>query len=75
MKARRSWTYVIQTLKEHNGQPRLQHPAKFSITVDGETNDKINFTQYISMHPNLQNIIKGKLQHKEENDALEKARE
>jgi hypothetical protein len=28
MKARRSWTYVIQTLREDKCQPRLLYPAK-----------------------------------------------
>ena len=37
MKARRSWTDVIQTLREHKCQPRLLYPAKLSITIDGET--------------------------------------
>jgi hypothetical protein len=36
MKARRSWTDVIQTLREHKCQPRLLYPAKCSITIDGE---------------------------------------
>ena len=31
MKARRSWTDVIQTLREHKCQPRLLYPAKLSI--------------------------------------------
>jgi hypothetical protein len=47
------------------------------MTIDGETkviHDKTKFTQYLSMNPALQKIIKGKLQHKEGNDALEKAR-
>jgi hypothetical protein len=47
MKARRSWKYVIQTLKEHKCQPRLLCPAKLSITIDGETkvfHDKTKFT-------------------------------
>ena len=77
MKARRSWTDVIQTLREHKCQPRLQYPAKLSLTIDGKTkvfHGKIKFTQYLSMNPALQRIIKGKLQHKEGNDALEKAR-
>ena len=77
MKARRSWTDVIQTLREHKCQPRILYPAKLSITLDGETkvfHDKTKFTQYLSMNPALQRIIKGKLQHKEENYALEKAR-
>jgi hypothetical protein len=50
---------------------------KLSITIEGETkvfHDKTKFTQYLSMNPALQRIIKGKLQHKEGNHALEKAR-
>jgi hypothetical protein len=76
-KARRSWADVIQNLREHKCHPRLLYPAKHSITIDGETkvfHDKTKFTQYLSMNPALQRIIKGKLQHKEGNYALEKAR-
>jgi hypothetical protein len=56
---------------------RLLYPVKLSITIDGETkvfHDKTKFTQYLSMNPSLQRTIKGKLQHKEGNYALEKAR-
>jgi hypothetical protein len=77
MKARRSWTNIIQTLREHKCQPRLLYPAKLSITIDGETkvfHDKTKFTQYLSMNPALQRVIKGKLQDKEGNYTLEKAR-
>ena len=35
MKARRSWTDVIQTLREHKCQLRLLYPAKLSIIIDG----------------------------------------
>jgi hypothetical protein len=38
MKARRSWTDVIQTLREHKCQPILLYPAKLSITIDRENN-------------------------------------
>jgi hypothetical protein len=51
MKARRPWTYVIKTLREHKCQPRLLYPAKLSITIDGETkvfHDKTKFTQCLS---------------------------
>ena len=51
MKARRSWTDVIQTLREHKCQPRLLYPAKLSIAIDGETkifHDKNKFTKYFS---------------------------
>jgi hypothetical protein len=74
MKTRRSWTYVIQTLREHKCQSRLLYPAKLSITIDGETkvfHDKTKFTQYLSMNPALQRIIKGKHQHKDGKYALE----
>jgi hypothetical protein len=37
MKASRSWTDVIQTLREHKCQPRLLYPAKLSITIDRGT--------------------------------------
>ena len=60
MKARRAWTDVIQTLREHKCQPRLLYPAKLSITIDGETkvfHNKNKFTHYLSMNPALQRII------------------
>jgi hypothetical protein len=80
--ARRAWTDVIQTLREHKCQPRILYPAKLSITIDGETkifHDKTKFTHYISRNPALQGIIterkkKKKKQYKDENHALEKAR-
>jgi hypothetical protein len=77
MKAKRSWTDVIQTLREHKCQPRLLYPAKLSITIDGETkifHDKNKCTQYLSRNPTLQRIIKGKHEHKEGNYTLEKLR-
>jgi hypothetical protein len=76
MKSRRSWTDVIQTLREHKCQPRLLYPAKLSTTIDGETkvfHDKTKFTPYLSMNLAFQRIVKGKIQHKEGNYALEKA--
>ena len=60
LKARRSWTDVIQTLREHKCQPRLLYPAKLSITIDEETkvfHDKTKFTHYLSTNPALQSII------------------
>jgi hypothetical protein len=77
MKARRALTDVIQTLREHNSQPRLLYPAKFSITIDGETkmfHDKNKFTHYLSKNPALQRIITEKKQYKDGNHALELAR-
>jgi hypothetical protein len=60
METRRSWTDVIQTLREHKCQPRLLYAAKLSITIDGESkvfHDKNKFTQYLSKIPALQRII------------------
>jgi hypothetical protein len=77
MKAKRSWTDVIQTLREHKCQPRLLYPAKLSITLDGINkvfHDKTKFTQYLSTNQDFQRvIIKGKHQHKDGNYTLEKA--
>ena len=56
IKGIRSWTDVIQTLREHNCQPRLLYSAKLSITIDGETkvfHDKTKCTQYLSTNPAL----------------------
>jgi hypothetical protein len=77
MKARRSWTDVIQNFREHKCQPRLIYPAKLSITIDGENkvfHDKTKFTQYLFTNPALRRIIKGKHQHKDRNKALGKKR-
>ena len=77
MKDRRSWTDVIQTLREHKCQPRLLYPAKLSITIDGETkvfHNKTKFTHYLSTNPALQRIITEKKQYKDGNHALEQAR-
>jgi hypothetical protein len=59
MKAKRSWTDDIQTLREHKCKPRLLYPAKLSITIDGETkvfHDKTKYTHYVSTNPALQRI-------------------
>jgi hypothetical protein len=66
-----------QNLRQHKCQPRLLYPAKLSITIDGDTkvsHDKTKFPQYLSTNPALQRIIKGKHQHKDGNDTLEKGR-
>jgi hypothetical protein len=77
MKARRSWTDVKQSLREHKYQPRLLYPANLSLPIYGETKvslDKTKFIQLLSTNPALQRIIKGKHQHKDRNYTLEKAR-
>ena len=49
VKARRSWTDVIQTLREYKCQPRLLYPAKLSISIDGP--------KYPMTKPNSHNIF------------------
>jgi hypothetical protein len=56
---------------------QITRPSRLSISIDGiikVSHDKFKFTQYVSMNPALQRIIKGKLQHKEGIYVLEKAR-
>jgi hypothetical protein len=60
MKARRAWTDVVQTLREHKFLPWLLYPTKLSITIDGEKkvfHDKTKFTYYLSTNPALQRKI------------------
>ena len=59
MKIRISWADVLQTLRNQKC-----HPAKFSITIDGENkifHDKTKSIQYVSKNPALQWVIDGKL--------------
>jgi hypothetical protein len=77
MKARRSWTDVIQTLREHKCQSRLLYSAKLSINIDGETkvfHDKTKFTQYLPTNLVLQRIIREEKKYKDRSHILEKAR-
>jgi hypothetical protein len=69
MKARRAWSEVMQTLREHKFQLRLLYSAKFLINIDGENKifqDKTKCKQYLSTNTALQRILEGKLQHNEE---------
>ena len=62
MKAKRSWTDITQTLREHKCQPRLLYPAKLSIAIYGETKifqEKTKVTQYLTTNPALPEIIGG----------------
>ena len=64
MRARRSRSRVIQTLRDYRCQPRLLYPAKLSITIEGQNKvfqDKTRFHQYLVTNPALHKILKGKL--------------
>jgi hypothetical protein len=59
----------MQTLREHQCQPRLLFSENLSINIDGENKifqDKTIFKQYLSTNPALQRILEGKLQHKKD---------
>ncbi|KAL6039065.1 hypothetical protein STEG23_008290 [Scotinomys teguina] len=68
LQARRSWSDIIQTLRDHRCQPRIIYPAKLSITIDGVNKtfqDKTRFEQYLSTNPALQKALEGRFQPKE----------
>ncbi|KAL6081673.1 hypothetical protein STEG23_005580 [Scotinomys teguina] len=68
LQARRSWSDVIQTLRDCGCQPRIIYPAKLSITIDGVNKtfqDKTKFKQYLSTNPALQKALEGGFQPKE----------
>ena len=54
IKARRSWTDVLQTLRDHRCKPRLLYPAKLSITIDGENKIFHDKTDLNNMYPQTQ---------------------
>jgi hypothetical protein len=77
MKARRVWSEVMQTLREHTCQLWLLYPAKLSINIDEETKifqAQTKFNQYLSTNSALQRTLEGKLQHKEGTYIKEKKR-
>jgi hypothetical protein len=77
LKARRSWTDVIQTLREQKCQPRLLFQTKLSINKGAETkifHDKIKSKQYLSTNAALQKRIYGKLQQKDRNNTQEEVK-
>jgi hypothetical protein len=54
LKSRRAWTDVLQTLREHKCQPKLQYLAKILITTGGGKkifHDKVKFKEYLSTDP------------------------
>ena len=68
MKARRSWSSVMQTLRDHGCQPRILYPVKLSITIEDQNKlflDKTRFNQYLTTNPSLQKVLERKLQLKE----------
>jgi hypothetical protein len=60
MKAKRTWSEVMQTLREHKCQIRLPYSAKLSINIDREIKifqNKTKFKQYLYTNTALKRII------------------
>lgn len=51
--ARRSWTDILQALRDYRCQPRLLHPEKLSLTIKGARKtlqDKNKFKQFLPIN-------------------------
>ena len=60
--ARREWQEIFQVMKTKGLQPRLLHPARLSIKMEGQIRsflDKRSLKEYTSSKPALQEMIKG----------------
>jgi hypothetical protein len=61
LKARRFWGEVFWVLNENNFNPRVLHPAKLSLKIDGAIkvfHDKQKL-KYVTTKPPLQKILQG----------------
>ena len=68
LKARKAWTDVLQTLRDHRYQPILLYLAKLSITINGKSklfNDEVKFKQYFFTSHAIHNVLDGKLETRE----------
>ena len=68
MKARKSWSSIMQKLRDHRGQPRLLYPAKFSITIDRQNkifHNRTRFNQCLATNPALHKVLEEKRWPKE----------
>ena len=70
METLKTWTDVLQILREHIWQSRLLYPAKLSTTTDRENkvfHNKVKFKQYLSSKASLQKVLEVKFQQSEAN--------
>ena len=63
LQVRREWQEIFQVMKSKGLQPRLLHPARLSIKMEGQRSfpDKISLKEYTSTQPALQDMLKGLL--------------
>ena len=60
--ARREWQKIFQVMRTRGLQPRLLHPARLSIKIQGQIKsfpDKRSLKEYSSTEPALQQMLKG----------------
>lgn len=58
LRARKSWTGILQTERDHKCQPRLLYLLKISIPI-AEINKTI-LKQYLTIYPEPQKVLQGK---------------
>ena len=64
LQARREWQKIFQVMRTRGLQPRLLHPARLSIKIEGQIKtlpDKSSLKEYTSMKSALQEMLKGLL--------------
>ena len=64
LQARKEWQKVFQVMRTRGLQPRLLHPARLSIKIEGQIKsfqDKRSLKEYTSTKPALQEMLKGLL--------------
>ena len=62
LQARRGWEEVFKVMKGKDLHPRLLHPAKLSIRMEGQIksfSDKVKLKEFIITKPLLYEILKG----------------
>jgi hypothetical protein len=69
LKARKTWTNIIQDLRENNCQPRILYLAKLFFSLNGEirTVHKERLKQFMSTKSALEKVLKG-VMHMEEDE-------
>ena len=64
LQARREWQKIFQVMRTRGLQPRLLHPTRLSIKIEGQIKsfpDKRSLKEYTSTKPALQEMLKGLL--------------
>ena len=64
LKAKREWQHILQVMKIKGLQPRLLHPVRLSIKMEGQIKsspDKRRLKEYTSTKRGLQDMLKGLL--------------